>query len=136
MTVPTTPRTWGQENFGTAQLGDRRRRRSLVDLADRILRHPGGSLPDKFGDPKALQRCYDLMNTDAVTHAAVLEPHRRVTFERMRQHDGVVLIIHDGTEIDLSGHRSLHNDLGQIGNGHYRGYICHNSLAVDPQDRR
>jgi hypothetical protein len=135
MPVPSTPPTWGQEHFGTAQLRDRRRTRSLVDLADRILRHPGGSLPDKFGDPKALNRCYDLMNTDAVTHAAVLEPHRQRTFAQMRQHDGPVLIIHDGTEIDLSGHTSLHEDLGQIGNGYYHGYVAHHSLAVNPADR-
>src|SRR6185369_11067467 len=80
-------------------------------------------------------RCYDLMKPDAVTHAAVLEPHCRLTFARMRDHDGVVLILHDGTEIDLTGHRSLHDELGQIGNGHGRGYLCHNSLAVNPTDR-
>ena len=132
-TVPTP--TWGQENFAEARLRDRRRTRSLVELADRIRQHPGGSLPDKFSDPKALNRCYDLMNTAAVTHAAVLQPHRRRTFELMRQHDGVVLIIHDGTELDLTGHAALRDELGQIGNGHGRGYICHNSLAVNPIDR-
>ena len=134
--ITTVPKpTWGQENFAKAQLGDRRRSRSLVDLADRILQHPGGTLPDKFGDPKALNRCYDLMNTDCVTHAAVLEPHRRRTLERLRQHDGVALLIHDGTELDLTGHTALHDRLGQIGNGHGRGYVCHNSLAINPLDR-
>jgi hypothetical protein len=133
--TPLPPTTWGQDHFGSTQLRDRRRTRSLVDLADRILQHPGGSLPDKFADPKALQRCYDLMNTDTVTHAAVLQPHVRRTFEAMRQHDGVVLILHDGTEIDLTTHTSLHEHLGQIGNGYYRGYVCHNSLAVNPTDR-
>jgi hypothetical protein len=49
--------SFGQRHFGTARLGDPRRTRSLVDLADRFARHPGGSLPDKCGDPKALQRC-------------------------------------------------------------------------------
>jgi hypothetical protein len=135
MTALVPRPTWGQEHFAPAALGDRRRTRSLVDLADRILRHPGGTLPDKFADPKALQRCYDLMNADAVTHAAVLEPHRQRTFRLMRQHEGVVLLVHDGTEVDLSGHASLHDELGQIGNGHGRGYICHNSLAVNPADR-
>src|SRR2546423_8932201 len=75
------------------------------------------------------------MNTDAVTHAAVLEPHRRRTFALMRQHDGPVLILHDGTEIDLNGHTTLHQHLGQIGNGYYQGYLAHHSLAVNPADR-
>jgi hypothetical protein len=135
VTVTVAAPTWGEENFGCAYLRDQRRTRCLVELADRIHRHPGGSLPEKFGDPNALQRCYDLMNQRAVTHAAVLEPHRRLTFQRLRAHDGVVLILHDGTEIDLTGHTSLHDQVGQIGHGQGKGYICHNSLAVDPQDR-
>jgi hypothetical protein len=134
--MSTTPKlTWAQENFANAQLGDRRRNRSLVDIADRILQHPGGSLPDKFADPNALNRCYRLMNNPAVTHAAVLQPHVQHTFARLRQHDGVVLFVHDSTEIDLTTRTTLHDDLGQIGNGYYRGYICHNSLAVNPADR-
>ena len=134
MTTTTAP-SWGEENFGTAQLRDRRRTRCLVELADRIQRHPGGSLPQKFGDPNALLRCYNLMDQPAVTHAAVLAPHRRRTFERLRQHDGVVLFLHDGTELDFTSRTSLHDQLGQIGDGHGRGYICHNSLAVEPTGR-
>src|SRR5262245_26594065 len=135
MTTITGPASWGQENFGSAQLRDCRRTRSLVDLADRILRHPGGSLPQKFADPNALQRCYDLMKNPAVTHAAVLEPHRRRTFACLRAHDGIVVFVHDGTELDLTSHPSLHDAIGQIGNGSRRGYLCHNSLAINPRDR-
>jgi hypothetical protein len=98
MTVTAGAPTWGQQNFGTARLRDKRRTRCLVDLADRIHRHPGGSLPQKLGDTNALLRCYNLMDQDAVTRHAVLEPHRRPTFDRLRAHDGPVLIVHDGTE--------------------------------------
>lgn len=75
------------------------------------------------------------MDQPAVTPAAVLEPHRRRTFERLHQQDGVVLLIHDGTELDFTGHVSLHDELGQLGDGHGRGYLCHNSLAVEPAGR-
>jgi Transposase DNA-binding/Transposase Tn5 dimerisation domain len=134
--TPSMACSWGQENFGSVQLRDQRRNRSLVDLADRILQHPGGSLPDKFnGDTKALNRCYDLMNSPHVTHAAVLSPHRQRTFQLLRAHDGVVLNVFDQTELNLTGKRSLAADVGQIGNGHGRGYICHNGLAIDPRNR-
>jgi hypothetical protein len=43
-------------------------------------------------------------------------------------------VIHDSTELDYTTHFALEG-LGQIGNGHHRGYICHNSLAVDPKNR-
>ena len=126
---------WGQEHFGTARLRDKRRTRSLVDLAQRIHGHPGGSLPDKLADPKALQRCYDLMNCPAVTHDAVLEPHRQRTLRLARQHPGVLLFVRDNTELDLTGKLSLADDLGPLSSARQRGYICHNVLVVNPADR-
>jgi hypothetical protein len=126
-----SPGHFGTDNFAAARLGDRRRTASLVDLADRLARHPGGSLPEKFGDPLALRRCYDLMNTQAVTHAAVLKPHGAHAFAKIRDATGVVLFLHDTTELDYTGLTSLHDHLGQIGGGgHGRGYECHNCLAV------
>jgi hypothetical protein len=123
---------FGVDHFGAAQLGDRRRTRSLIDQGNRLAKHPRGSLPDKHKDPKALRRLYDLMNTQDVTHAAVLAPHVRHTAELILQQRGVVLVPHDTTELDFSGLLSLRDDLGQIGNGHGFGYLCHNSLAILP----
>src|SRR5262249_44424358 len=45
-----------------------------------------------------------------------------------------VLILHDSTELDYSGLKSI-SDLGLIGNGHGHGLLCHNSLAIDPKSR-
>lgn len=127
--------TFGQEHFGQACLGDRRRTRALVELADRFFKHPRGTLPDKCQCPNALRRCYDLMKGDAVTHHAVLQPHVQRTLRRVQQHPGVVLYLHDSSELDYSGLTSLHGDLGQIGNGFGHGYEGLNSLAVLPQGR-
>jgi hypothetical protein len=136
MTTTEAPlKSFGQEHFGAAYLADERRTRSLVDLADRFFRHPGGTLPHKCKCPKALRRCYDLMKAKPVTHAAVLTPHVQRTVRLAQQHQGVVLYLHDGTELDFSGLTSLHGELGQIGNGLGKGYECHNSLAVLPQGR-
>ena len=135
MTPPLALQSFGQENFGAARLGDKRRTRSLVDLADRFARHPRGSLPEKSKDPNALRRCYDLMKCPTVTHQSVLEPHIRRTIDLLLQQHGVVLVVHDPTELDFSGLTSLAAHLGQIGDGHGKGYICHNSLAVLPKDK-
>src|SRR5438067_2543507 len=98
-----TPLThdFGQHHFGQAQLRHRRRTRSLVELANRLVRHPGGSLPEKFHDPKALRRCYDLMNAAPVTHEAILDAHRRATFATLRSCDETILFLHDTTELDF-----------------------------------
>jgi hypothetical protein len=127
-------RSFGEVNFGAAELGDRRRTRRLVKLADQLCRHPGGSLPDKLKSPADLKGLYRLCDCDEVTHEAVLAPHRAVTLSRVQAHRGPLLVIHDATELDYSSRTSLKN-LGQIGNGHGRGYICHNSLVVDPHGR-
>ena len=53
----------------------------------------------------------------------------------MRECKRVVLLIHDTTQLDFTGKHSLKN-LGQIAKGFHRGYLCHNTLAVQAQDRR
>ena len=127
---------FGVEHFASARLGHVCRTQSLIDQANRLVKHPKGSLPDKLKDPNALRRLYDLMNTKAVTHPAVLSPHVRRTAGLLLEQTGVVLCIHDTTEIDLTGHTALHPELGQIGDGNGRGYECHNSLVVLPPARR
>jgi len=128
----TAATSFGQVHFGTAALKDRRRTRCLVRIADCIYRHPGGTLPAKLHQPKDYKAMDRLMNRPETTHKAVLEPHRQHTLERMRQSNGVVLVLHDTTELDYSGLLSI-SDLAPIGGGLNRGFLCHNSLAFDPQ---
>lgn len=131
----TTASRFGEEHFGGARLGDVRRQRRLVALASQMAKHPGGTLPDKVKSPADLKALYRLMDSDAVTHAGVLQPHVERTLAGMRGHEGVVLVLHDTTELDYSGLLSLKDELGQIGNGGGRGYKCHNSLAVTAESR-
>src|SRR3982074_1981666 len=125
--------TLGEANFAEAQLGDIRRARRLVSLADALRRHPGGSLPNKLPSPRNLKALYRLCSRREVTHHTVLAPHRARTQRLWVDHD-TVLILHDSTELDYSKRKSL-GDLGDIGGpGRHRGYICHNSLVVLPED--
>jgi hypothetical protein len=121
-------------HFGSARLGDARRTKRLMNTAEQILRHPGGTLPQKLGDGWAeLMGLYRLLSAPEVTHEAVLAPHRQQTLERMIEHDGVVLLVHDSTELDYTHCRSMQDQLGQIGTGGGWGYIAHHTLAVTPQ---
>jgi Transposase DNA-binding len=122
---------FGQEHFGAANLGHKKRNACLVRIADALMRHPGGTLPDKLQSPAEYKAMIRLANRPETTHQAVLQAHLDRTFVQLRQLDGVGLLIHDGTELDYSGLHSI-TTLGPIGNGHNRGYLCHNSLAVDP----
>ncbi len=129
--------TFGEMNFQNAQLGDARRTRRLVETADALTRHAGESLPQRLKTETELQGFYRLCTCPQVTHASVLQPHVERTFsilEARCKASEVTLILHDSSELDYTHMKSLTN-LGQIGNGSRRGYVSHNSLAVDPQTR-
>jgi len=124
-----TMQAWATTHFGAAALGDARLTARLVAVGKQLASHPNESFPSKFHDPADLEGFYRLMKHERVTHASVLDPHRARTLERMRNTPGVVLNIHDTTVLDYSGLKSI-EDLGQIGDGHGRGFYCHNCLAV------
>src|SRR5665213_1340923 len=126
---------FGRTHFGAAVLGDKRRTDRLVKMADTIAMHPGGTLPDKFKTPAELEAVYRLMNNEAVTHEAVIASHCALTRQRMAEEPGVVLVLHDTTELQYTTLKSI-KDLGPVGNGLDRGYLCHNSLAVVPGTRQ
>lgn len=119
--------------FAEIDLGHRSRNACFRRVAMQISRHPGGTLPDKLGSPAGYAAMDRLMNRAETTHAAVLAPHYAKTQAKMAACDGVVLILHDTTVLDYSGLLAVH--LARVGNGRGRGYLCHNSLAVDPQRR-
>jgi Transposase DNA-binding len=130
--MDNTHGTFGQRNFGAAVLGDRRRTKRLVQAVDTMTRHPGGSLPDKLNEPSQLRAFYRLMNCPEVTHTALMHSHAEHTRTQIATRVGqVVLQLHDATELDYTTKTKLLDNLGQIGQGTNRGYICHNSLAVE-----
>ena len=68
----TQAKSFGEMNFGHAELGDKRRTKRLVKLVDQMCLRPGGTLPQKFRSPADLQAFYRLMDKDDVTHEAIL----------------------------------------------------------------
>jgi hypothetical protein len=123
-------RSLGQTIFGQAQLGDERRTARLARSFDRMHKHPGGTLPDKLPRPADLRAFYRLCDSDDVTHQAILAAARQHAQAQIATCEGPVLIVHDATELDYTSLTSLVDDLGQIGKGTRRGYVCQNVLAV------
>jgi hypothetical protein len=119
-----------RHHFGGAVLFDKRRVDRLVSAAERIMTHPAGTLPRKMGTRAELAGLYRLVDDEQVTHASVLACHQARTREAVEAHDGVTLLIHDWTELDFSRIEALNGQLGQIGGGFGRGYVCQNVLAV------
>jgi hypothetical protein len=125
---------WAEQNFAGARLRDKRRSRRLVASAGKIAGHPEKTFPQIFRDWNGLRGFYTLCDQEEVTYEAVLDPHWQLTRRAMGEHK-VVLIVHDTTELDFSGHKKL-EDIGQIGNEFGRGFLQHNSLAFVPSSRQ
>jgi hypothetical protein len=128
-----TARGFVASYFGEVDLGHKSRNESFARVAQQISRHPGGTLPDKMGDKNKYTAMNRLVNRAETTHASVLAPHRERTLEKMHACTKAVLIVHDTTVFDFSGRKSL--GLAPVGNGHGTGYLCHNSLVVDAENR-
>jgi hypothetical protein len=117
---------WAQNEFGFAQLGDQRRHRRLVNIAEHLAASPGGTLPQAFplwAELKAIYRFFG-----GVTFERVLAPH----LERVRQacrQPGEYLLIEDMTPLDFTAHWAT-TGLGSIGDGPGRGFELPSTLAV------
>ncbi len=128
------PRTWAEDNFAATELGDKRRTRRLVETAAQLAQQPEGSLPEHFSwNP--LRAVYRLCNRSEVTHSAVTATHFRLTRRRMEQANTAILILHDTTELNFTSHRALEGT-GPVGNGQGRGFLQHNSLAIEAETRK
>lgn len=132
-----TPDQFVERAFPDLSFGDKRLDKRFRNVAQAMLRHPEQSLPDKFLHPNDYFAALDFLHHPAVTHATLLGAHQCALLDRLED-DGpaVVLFLHDTTDLDFSGHKTLAGQLGQIGNGGGRGWLCHNSLAVAPACRR
>ena len=118
-------------NFGNAQLHDKRRTNRLVQSRSDGLETWWNTAT------KVTFACGfegSLSSDEIVTHKAILEAHHGATFDKIKTVDGPVLVLHDTTELEYTKRKSL-KAIGQIGNGNRRGYLAHNSLAIEPESR-
>jgi hypothetical protein len=117
---------WAQLNFGTCELGDKRRTKRLVGVAKQVGDHPSASLPNQFPQWAELKAAYRLLNSDEVTFDAVTRPHRDLTKQAAR---GRCLVIGDTTEFDFGKDREIEG-IGPTGNGSGKGFLLHTALLV------
>lgn len=125
---------WARRQFGSIDLGDRRRDRRVVAMAARLVRNPSASLPTQMGSPKALKAAYRVLGEEDVSYGALMAPHWEQT-RRVASQERLVLMVQDTTEIDHTHHPTT-KGLGPIGDNRGYGYLLHTVLAVVPKPRR
>jgi hypothetical protein len=120
--------SWAVTEFGGAQLGDERRTKRLVQLAQQRGRQPTASLTQAGW--AAAKAAYRFFANASITPEAILAPHRQATLGRMVGQP-VVLLVQDTTQLDYSTHTDV-TGLGVLQTQRQRGLLLHTTLAVTP----
>ncbi|MDX2032445.1 MAG: IS4 family transposase [Blastocatellia bacterium] len=119
---------WAAQQWGAAELKDKRRTKRAVTVGLQLAAQPAASLPEQMGCWKDLKAAYRLFNEPDVTQAALSLPHRQGTLHQARLSDGVVLFIQDGTELDFTHHPQV-KGLGRLNTEKRHGLLVHSCLA-------
>ena len=124
------PLPWAKQQFAECELGDLRRNKRLIRMAEKLAARPDGSTPDQaesWGECKAM---YRLMNCDDVSRAVIIAPHCRLT--KQSAAGSTQLILGDTTEIDYGAKRKVAG-LGPVGKGQGQGFFLHTGLMRDAE---
>src|SRR5439155_8652010 len=119
---------WAEATFGGVHLGDERRRRRAVAIAEAIAQQPQSSLPRQMQEPGALQAVYRFVQNPHVSYEQLIRPHLEQTREAAGQ-QSQVLLIQDTTDLDDQAHPTT-TGLGPIGTGSHQGFLLPQSREV------
>ena len=127
---------WAHNEFGGAQLGNKRLSKRLVESARVQADMPGeafsGAAQGNWPLVKGYYRMIDKPDDSAITMGAILAPHRERTLQRMMAQQ-TVLCIQDGTDLNYNSLAQCEG-LGVIGtnqtSAQSRGLHLHSTLVV------
>lgn len=109
------------------ELGDERRSKRALLIAERLAESPEASLPSAMGDEAATEALYRHLGAADTTMEAILEPHIERTVGRVAGEETVYAVA-DTTAFVFSGDAEREG-LGTISGGD-QGFLAHITLAV------
>jgi hypothetical protein len=119
--------------FERVDLGDERRRRRALAVAERLATDPEASLPAAMGHRSVTEGLYRHLSNPRISLGALLAPHVERTVARVAQ-TGVAYAISDTTEFTFTG-ETRRSGLGPI-NTSAQGFLAHVTLAVSADGSR
>jgi hypothetical protein len=125
-------RTWAEEEFGSALLGDARRTERLVRMATQAALAPSGRITRVFNSSAEQQGAYDFLESPHVLSSALQEAMARTAALRSATHAFVYVPV-DGTSLHLTD-RQRSKGFGAIGpyERRARGLKVIHALAISP----
>lgn len=121
---------WAREQFGEADLGDRRRVDRLVRLAARAAASPAGTVTSVVPTSAEQEGAFRLLESSKVSAQAVADASHVATLRRCSAQRWVYVAV-DGSSVSLTD-RVCGRDIGHVGPWRHpaRGLIVQSALAV------
>lgn len=119
--------TWAEQQFGSCQLGDKRRTKRMVKIAAQAAAKPDASTPQQTERWADLKAAYRLFDADDVTFDAVIAPH---CAQSLAVGPGTWLVLNDTTELLFGYGRELPG-VGRVGS-FGQGFYLHSAMLVAP----
>lgn len=125
-------RDWAEEEFGHAELGDRRRVDRVVRLASRIAMAPAGTVTAVVSTSAEREGAFRLLSNPRVSAAALADATHRAAVRRAKEYPWVYVAV-DGSSLSLTD-RVGGREVGCIGAWKDRawGLLVVSALAVSP----
>lgn len=126
---PEQPRSWAEEEFGTARFYDYRLKERLYTIAEDFYNSPKSNIPEACGNIARTMGAYRFFQNGKTTMDVILTAHTEAAIERIKPHK-IVLAPQDTTFLNYSTH-PMTEGLGPINNKKDKsiGLILHDTLA-------
>jgi hypothetical protein len=124
-----------RSEFNGLELGDSRRSRRVKRIVGALSARPDSSFPLAMANRADTEAFYRLVESEAVTFAALAKPHQDETAIRCRDQK-TVLVAHDTTDFRYKG--DARHGLGKVSTStdKAQGFYGHFSLAISADRRR
>ena len=121
---------WGDEEFGSARLGDARRRKRLIRMAVRVAEAPAGTVSAVFRSTAEREGAYRLLSNESVDWKEIAKASHTACVTRCRG-ERVVFVAEDGSSLNITdGTRAKGTGpIGARGIG-ARGFQLMNAIAI------
>lgn len=123
--------SWAREEMFGVNLGDSRLNKRAIKLLETLGGQPTESLPSACKSWKETIAAYRFFYNESIKSEKILEPHKKMTIERVQKHK-VVLCLQDTTELDFSSKKKIRG-LGYLRYKTQHGMYLHPILAVTPK---
>ena len=94
--------TWVEEECAASVFKDVRLKRRFCGACEKHRRNVGGSIPFVCQDWATTKAAYRFLSNERVSEADILAGHFSSTRDRFAETDGLVLVLHDTTELPFS----------------------------------